>query len=62
MDKGRQFMKDRKIVQVKKEQLEQSPKTATTWRRPTLQRLHLSLDTALTFGSGGDMAGRTSTP
>lgn len=40
-----------------KSTIPQTPKQP--WRKPDLQKLHVSLDTALTTGSGGDGAGRT---
>jgi hypothetical protein len=45
------------------EQSEQAPTTARrVWQRPTLQRLHVSLDTADGFGSGQDLGGETTAP
>ena len=42
------------------EQREQAPVAARrSWRRPTLQRLHASLDTAENSGSGADAANST---
>lgn len=35
----------------------QTPKKL--WRKPDLQKLHVSLDTAATIGSGGDGMGQT---
>ena len=54
-------MTEKEQVQVKKEVQKQLSQTQTSWHRPTLQRLQLSLDTAMSFGSGTDGAFMTST-
>lgn len=46
---------------VKKEKTQPAPQTPKQpWRKPDLQKLRVSLDTASTIGSGGDGVGRTS--
>lgn len=37
---------------------EKPEQTKPSWRRPQLERLHVSLDTALSVGSNDDAAGR----
>jgi len=37
-----------------------APSPKRPWRKPDLQKLRVSLDTASTIGSGGDGVGRTS--
>lgn len=45
----------------KKENAQPAPQPPKRpWRKPDLQKLRVSLDTASTIGSGGDGVGRTS--